>query len=132
MRIVSPSRRASILTAFAILFLAFTVFGWGIGYKLSLYLPAGSPARAMAAAKLLSEKERPAATQAAEKAVPAPPADLSATRSSVTLVFALLLGLRGVLSARVRAVRTDDVPKDAAAHSTFFSFRPPPTLLLCN
>ena len=44
--------------------LAFAVFSWGVRYKLSLY----NPATHMSAAKLLSQRERPATLESAKLA----------------------------------------------------------------
>src|ERR1700692_81109 len=129
MKIYSPSRRASVITVFAVLFLAFTVFGWGIGYKLSLYNPPGSPSRAIAAAKLLSEKERPGTTQVVEKLLPAAPDPRPLTSYPAIIIVALIFGLRLVVSAWMREVTSDDSRRQPSVHSSFFSFRPPPAFL---
>ncbi len=50
------------------LLLAFAVSGWGLQYKLSLYLPQAGHARGPVA-KLLSQKERPVASAQLEQTV---------------------------------------------------------------
>ncbi len=132
MRIISPNRRASVVTVFAILFLAFTVFGWGTGYKLSLYDPPGSPSTIIPAAKLLSQKERPSTAKVAAQLVPPAPAQKT-TNYYPTIVFvALMFSLRLLISTWVRVTTEHDSIAQRSAHSNFFSFRPPPASLPCN
>ena len=132
MRIISPHRRASAVTVFTIVFLAFTVFGWGTGYKLSLYDPPGSPSTIIPAAKLLSQKERPSTAKVAAQLLPATPAqDISKYYPAIVLV-ALMFSLRLLLSTWVRVTTDHDLLAQRSAHSSFFSFRPPPALLPSN
>lgn len=128
----SPSRRASVIAVFAVLFLAFTVFGWGTAYKLSLYNPSGSPSKLIPAAKLLSQKERPTTTQVVGKLLPATPDHQSSTCYLAIIIVALMLGLRLVVSAWMREVTIDDSRRQRSVHSSFFSFRPPPAFLPSN
>lgn len=134
MRIISPNRRASVVTVFAILFLAFTVFGWGTGYKLSLYDPPGSPSTIIPAAKLLSQKERPSTAKIAAQLVPPAPAPAQETTSYYpAIVFvALMFSLRLLISTRIRVTTEHDSIAQRSAHSIFFSFRPPPAYPSCN
>src|SRR5450631_865996 len=61
MRLNFPNRRYFSLTSIGILVLTIAVFGWGLQYKLSLYHQSASHSASIAQAKLLSQKERPAA-----------------------------------------------------------------------
>ncbi len=132
MQINSPNRRASAVTVFAILFLAFTVFGWGTGYKLSLYDPPGSPSTIIPAAKLLSQKERPSAEKAAVQLVPVAPAQETTNYYPAILIVALMFSLRFLISTRIRVTTDHDSHSQRSAHSSFFSFRPPPAYPCCN
>jgi hypothetical protein len=107
----------------AIVMLAFAVFSWGVRYKLSLY----NPAAHMSAAKLLSQRERPATFEATKLA-----ADPLVNPGPVTL-FALAMGamLAGVASSKPafsqrNAWHRAQFPKRPS--QTFFFFRPPPFL----
>jgi len=132
MRIISPHRRASAVTVFAILFLAFTVFTWGTGYKLSLYDPPGSSSTIIPAAKLLSQKERPATAKVAAQLLPATP-DREITKHYPAIVMvALIFSLRLLVSTWIRVTTDDDLLAQRSAHSSFFSFRPPPAVLPSN
>lgn len=132
MRIISPHRRASAVTVFAILFLAFTVFGWGTGYELSLYDPPGSLSTIIPAAKLLSQKERPSTAKAAAQLLPASPAQETTKYYRAIVVVALMFSLQFLLSTWVRVTTDHDLLAQRSAHSSFFSFRPPPALLPSN
>ncbi len=59
----SKTRRRTILLPMGLLMLALAVFGWGLQYKLSLYQSKDSVSHLAPAAKLLSQKERPVASQ---------------------------------------------------------------------
>lgn len=132
MHIISPNRRASAVTVFAILLLAFTVFGWGTGYKLSLYDPPGSPSTIIPAAKLLSQKERPSAEKATVQLVPVDPAQETTNHYPAILLVALMFSLRFLISTQMRVRTNHDSSAQRYAHSSFFSFRPPPEYPSCN
>jgi hypothetical protein len=132
MRIIFPHRRASAVTVFAILFLAFTVFGWGTGYKLSLYDPPGSPSTIIPAAKLLSQKERPSTAKVAAQLLPAAPAPETTQYYPAIVLVALMFSLRLLIPTWVRVTTDHDLLAQRSAHSSFFSFRPPPALLRSN
>lgn len=107
--------------------LAFAVFSWGVRYKVSLY----NPANHMSAAKLLSQRERPAtfesARLAADPAVNLEPATFFGLAMGVMLAW--VWSLKPTFSPR--SVRHQaKVPKQPA--QTFFFFRPPPFLLASN
>jgi hypothetical protein len=132
MRIISPNRRVSVFTVFAILFLAFTVLGWGTGYKLSLYDPPGSPSTIIPAAKLLSQKERPSTAKVTAQLVPAAPAQKTTNYYPAIVFVALIFSLRLSISTWVRVTTEHDSIAQRSAHTIFFSFRPPPAYLFCN
>jgi hypothetical protein len=116
-------RRESHWMIVTIAMLAFAVFSWGVQYKLSLY---NSEAH-MSEAKLLSQKERPTTSEAAELT-----ADPLANPMPVPL-FAFALGamLAGLCSLKVALSQRDawhqtQLPKQPSQN--FFFFRPPPFL----
>ena len=132
MRINGPSRRVSIFVVCAVLFLGFTVLGWGTGYKVSLYHRPGGPSSSIPVAKLLSQKERPSTTQAAEGVLPLVPNHEPSVYYVAIIVATFVYGLRLSVSPRMREVALDDSCKQRSAHSNFFFFRPPPALLPSN
>jgi hypothetical protein len=75
-----------VLLPLGLLMLSMAVFGWGLQYKLSLYKSKDSISHIAPEAKLLSQKERPAAVQA-----PVQPKGLPAW--PVVLLVLLTLGL---------------------------------------
>jgi hypothetical protein len=80
------NRRRAVLLIPALLVLCMAVFGWGLQYKLSLYQRNDSISHLAPVAKLLSQKERPAA----EQALAQPPALPWPVFFIVTLAFGLL------------------------------------------
>jgi hypothetical protein len=129
MRINSPNRRAPIVTAIAVLFLAFSVLGWGTGYKLSLYDSPGNQSRAIPAAKLLSQKERPSPPQVVDGLLPESPNHQPSSYYPAIIIVALMFGLQLTFSGSMLEVGIDDSRKQRSAHACFFSFRPPPAFL---
>ena len=94
----------------AVVLLAFAVFSWGIRYKLSLY----NPATHMSAAKLLSQRERPATFEAAKLAADpvVHPEPITLFELAVSAMLAGLWSLKPVLSQRTmrqRAQKTQNV-----------------------
>jgi hypothetical protein len=132
MRIISPNRRVSVFTVFATLFLAFTVLGWGTGYKLSLYDPPGSPSTIIPAAKLLSQKERPSTAKVTAQLVPAAPSQKTTNYYPAIVFVALIFSLRLPIFTWGRVTTEHDSIAQRSAHTIFFSFRPPPAYLFCN
>ncbi len=59
----SGNRHRAVLLPLGLLMLSMAVFGWGLQYKLSLYQGKDSITHLTPAAKLLSQKERPACGQ---------------------------------------------------------------------
>ena len=123
MNVEQTRRRGSQWMVVAVV-LAFAVFTWGVRYKVSLY----NPAAHMSAAKLLSQRERPAtfesAKVAADPAVNPEPVTFFAVAMGVMLAWAWSLKL--VFSPRIVRHRAR-LPKQPG--QTFFFFRPPPVLL---
>jgi hypothetical protein len=132
MRISSSSRRVSIVTIFAVLFLAFMVLGWGTGYKLSLYRKQGSPSSSIPAAKLLSQKERVSTARAAELVLDQAPNHDPSMYYTAIIIASPIFGLGLTVSACMREVAMCDARRQRSAYSNFFFFRPPPALLLSN
>jgi hypothetical protein len=120
------------ITVLAVLFLAFTVLGWGTVYKLSLYDPPVSPSTNIPAAKLLSQKERPSSLQAVEGVLPAIPNHQPLSYSPAIMIVVLTFGLRLAVSAWMREIGMEDSRRQRSAPASFFSFRPPPALLPSN
>jgi hypothetical protein len=116
-------RRKSHIMMIAIVLLAIAVFSWGISYKLSLY----NPAAHMSAAKLLSQRERPATFETTP-----PPADPLVNPVPVTLFVLAIATFLTELCFRKpdflqKSVRHRlQLPKQPG--QTFFFFRPPPFL----
>ncbi|OJV41760.1 MAG: hypothetical protein BGO25_19095 [Acidobacteriales bacterium 59-55] len=107
----------------AIALLALAVFSWGVRYKLSLY----NPDAHMSAAKLLSQRERPATSETLKLAT-----DPLVNSGPVTL-FALAMGvmLTGLCILNTNLPLKDawhqaQIPKQP--ERTFFFFRPPPVV----
>lgn len=111
----------------AIVMLAFSVFSWGVQYKLSLY----NPAVHMSAAKLLSQRERPATFETAKLAADPPVSPGSST------LFAVAMGLTIAGSCLLKPVFLLRATWHQALlpqqpDRTFFFFRPPPQLFACK
>ena len=118
-------RKFSQAMALAAVLLGFSVFFWGLGYKLSLYDLPDSPSTHIAQAKLLSQKERPSATQGLEQ--------FSTERPQLAMaVIAIFL----IATARFGAFSIQIIKRPFAFRvglrhwedflSTVFAFRPPP------
>ena len=118
----SGSRRA-VLFPLGLLMLSLAVFGWGLQYKLSLYQSKNSIAHLTPEAKLLSQKERPAATQGLVARLPEVPA--------FPFVAAFVLVASFLVRAAARYLRAGSMEKSRPPRppclQTLF-FRPPPAL----
>jgi hypothetical protein len=114
-------RRGSQWMIVTIAMLTFAIFSWGVRYKVSLY----NPGAHMSAAKLLSQRERPATSEsarlAADPAVNLEPVTFFALAMGVMLAW--LWSLKPVFSPRTVHHRSR-LPKQPG--QTFFFFRPPP------
>ena len=116
-----PDRRRPVVTVFATLFLAFTVLGWGTGYKVSLYDAPGSGTHVLKA-NLLSPKERLAPPLAVTVSAP----EQKSTAPTLWAFAAIaVLALCGQMGARQVASAGTEWPQ-TTRYSAFFSFRPPP------
>ena len=124
MNVEQTRRRGSQWMIVTIAMLAFAVFSWGVRYKVSLY----NPGAHMSAAKLLSQRERPAtfesAKLAADPAVNLEPVTFFALAMGIMLAW--LWSLKPTFSPRSVRHRVKLTRKP---NQTFFFFRPPPILL---
>jgi hypothetical protein len=105
--------------------LSLAVFGWGLEYKLSLYQSKDSITHLAPVAKLLSQKERPAATQGVVARSPEVPA-FPFVAAFVLVAVALFL-----LQAAARYLRTGSLEKSRPSRPPCLQavfFRPPPVL----
>jgi hypothetical protein len=127
MRINITNRCTYTIRAVGILIVALAVFGWGMQYKMSLYDSPSNHSGAIPHAKLLSQKERPAAsTEAGSIRLKSQRQPSSIFHPRVVLAAietgSPLAGQRwmrtwpSVWNARQRRI----------AATSFFSFRPPP------
>ena len=118
-------RRFAFLLPLGLLMLSMAVFGWGLQYKLSLYQAKDSISHLTPEAKLLSQKERPVATQAMDVR----PSELPAFPLLPALLMAALTP--GLYQAAARYVRTASTegsraPLPPCLRAVFL--RPPPVL----
>lgn len=121
------SRRGSHWMIVAIAMLALAVFSWGVRYKVSLY----NPANHMSAAKLLSQRERPATFESAKLAAG------PVVHPEVRTLFAVVMG---IMLAALWLLKVAFLPKSVEHPTrlcrqpshTFFFFRPPPVLSASN
>lgn len=124
LRNLSTSRSRAFLLPLGLLMLSFAVFGWGLQYKLSLYQSKDSISHQAPEAKLLSQKERPAAVQ---------PVSARPTEIPAWLPFAGLLMLAaGLRRAAARYARPAIREKSRACPPLCLQvvfLRPPPALI---
>ena len=124
MRLPSKNSRNWRILALCVLGLAIAVFAWGVRYKTSLYNSASAQSPHMVAAKLLSNRERPADTTIKVERATTPPLIV------LCVAFALFANLlldpkrqsRWVLQ-RVQNSKRRSIP--IAIPQNFF--RPPPS-----
>ena len=117
--------------ALAAVLLGFAVFFWGLGYKLSLYDLPDSPSTHIAQAKLLSQKERPSATQGLEQFS----TDTPQLAMAVIAIFLIATARFGAFSIQI--IKRPFAFRVGLRHwedflSTVFAFRPPPVSLRYN
>jgi hypothetical protein len=120
----SGSRRA-VLLPLGLLMLSLAVFGWGLQYKLSLYQSKNSINHLTPEAKLLSQKERPAATQGLVARSPEVPA------FPFVAAFVLVAVASFLRRAAARYLRTGSMEKSRPSRPPCLQalyFRPPPVL----
>ena len=126
------TRRTPIRVVIGVLVLAFAVFGWGVQYKRSLYDPPDSVSTRIPHAKLLSPKERPVSSVNLGSVLPASPKSELAILP-IFLIYVIVFGSLFVMSSRSWDMpKGIDSSKQRRANSNYFSFRPPPVLLLAN
>jgi hypothetical protein len=119
----SGSRRA-VLFPLGLLMLSLAVFGWGLQYKLSLYQNKDSITHLAPVAKLLSQKERPAARLGLPARSPEAPA--------FPFVAALVLVASFLFRATARYLRTGNMERFRPSRPPCLEavfFRPPPVLI---
>lgn len=133
MQITTKSRHSFLPRALGVLFLAISVFGWGLQYKLSLYSPSANHSGSLPHAKLLSQRERPVAFTVVDSLKPVSPSpQLSGFRPGLlAAAFLLFFSLPATL-VLWRLSFTRPVGQISWASSTYFSFRPPPALSPSN
>jgi hypothetical protein len=118
----SGNRRRAVLLPLGLLMLSMAVFGWGLQYKLSLYQGKGSITHQSPEAKLLSQKERPAAGQQ----LTVRPAELPVFPALLTLAPAFGLHQISALFVRSGSMRRARAPLPPCLQAIFL--RPPPVL----
>jgi hypothetical protein len=116
------NRHRAVLLPLGLLMLSMAVFGWGLQYKLSLYQGKDSVTHLAPAAKLLSQKERPAARQG----LSVRPVVLQAFPALLILAF-----FCGLCEIAARYLRTNSrlrsrAPRPPCLEAIFL--RPPPVL----
>ena len=126
------SRRDSLRLGVIVFLLAVGVFFWGLKYKLSLYdSPRSASSMSLPQAKLLSQKERPPASQVDSLALPSRP-ELSLIVVSVLFIATICKNIHAVQRVPTWLAANEDTRHRAHFRSSFFSFRPPPTPLQHN
>lgn len=128
MNFVNTTRCARVWSSVVFVALAISVFGWGLGYKLSLYTMHPSRANLVIQAKLLSKDERTVA-EAVDlfvERLPAVTAQQTLTWC-VALCFAALVS-RLMAFVQLRVEPTVSWHRRRSTSLTNFFFRPPPVL----
>lgn len=130
MKLWSTNRRTLSLSTFAFLLLAFSVFTWGLGYKLSLYDPPQSTSHQMAKATLLSTDKDEQTTVAGSVLLSNPKSSAHARCASISGVFILCFLVLSSLGTPGKSHVGQDSEhpwriRAGASFSAFF-FRPPP------
>jgi hypothetical protein len=96
---------------------------------MSLYAPVSRQTTSAPEAKLLSEKERPAADQNATSIRSVYTQLQASIQFSLFLITILTMGLHLKAALWTRTTRVpDDLEKQRCAHLNYFSFRSPPVL----
>lgn len=118
----SGNRHRAVLLPLGLLMLSMAVFGWGLQYKLSLYQGKDSITHLTPEAKLLSQKERPAAGQP----LTVRPAELQVFPALLMLVLVFGLHQVSALFVRSGSMRRVRTPLPPCLQAIFL--RPPPVL----
>jgi hypothetical protein len=129
MRINITSRCTYALRAVGILIVALAVFGWGLHYKMSLYDSPSSHSTAVPHAKLLSQKERPAASTEAGL-IRLESQRQPSSNFYLQVVPAAIVTGSAIAAPRWMQIRPTvwNARQRQIATTSFFSFRPPPFL----
>jgi hypothetical protein len=128
-------RRVSSWVSLAFIGLALAVFGWGTGYKVSLYYPPHSTARLMPHAKLLSQHELGAPKNDALASFPIKPAsDQGETGLGlVFLFFVFALPVAAFCDSSTVSQREHEASRQLYRHHraslSYFFLLPPPALI---
>ena len=134
-KVVSSSTRRRLFSwlSLAMIGLALAVFGWGIGYKVSLYYPPNSTAHLMPHAKLLSKNEQDASkretlTRRSNKSA----SDRDKAALAFTLLFVYTLSAAAFCNIPAVSQREREASRRLylrhRASLSFFFFLPPPVL----
>jgi hypothetical protein len=134
-QVVSRSTKRRVLSWLSLVFigLALAVFGWGTGYKLSLYYPPNSTAHLMPHAKLLSKNEQDATkNEALAKRPNKDTSDKGNAELALTLLFVHALSTAVCCSVPAVSQREREASRQLyqrhRASLTFFFVLPPPVL----
>lgn len=123
------SRFTNTLRVVGFLIVALAVFGWGLHYKMSLYDSPGTRSTAIPHAKLLSQKERPAAWTDVGSIRQEAQRQPSSIFYMQVVLAAIVIGLPIAAARWMRIWPTVwNVRRRQIATTNFFSFRPPPFL----
>jgi len=130
MKLLPKTRHHWSIPGFCLVALAVAVFVWGLSYKLSLYDPPQASSHRMVAAKLLSNRERPATAKVEfQEAL-----DAGSLRTSLVAVCALLPLLLPLLLAEKAQHSWTLLREPSHRKRPYFAdipqyyFRPPPRL----
>jgi hypothetical protein len=127
MRIDITSRFSYTLRVLGILIVALAVFGWGLQYKMSLYNSPSDHSTGIPHAKLLSQKERPAASAEAGLIRLESQRRPSSIFYTQVLLAAIATGLPIAAPGWMQTwPMVWNVRQRQTATTSFFSFRPPP------
>jgi hypothetical protein len=119
----AENRRRAVLLPLGLLMLCMAVFSWGLQYKLSLYQSKNSIAHLAPEAKLLSQKERPAAIHSISQLFRAP-----VWPTVLIVALSLAPGKAAGPYLRLRNLEDGWSPPPACYRALFV--RPPPTISL--
>jgi hypothetical protein len=114
--------------------LALAIFGWGTGYKLSLYYPPNSNAHLMPHAKLLSKNEQDAPkTEARSRRSSKDTSDKRKAELALTLLFVYALSAAAWCSMTVAVSQREreasrQLYRRLRGSLSFFFVLPPPVL----
>lgn len=123
----SKDRQPTPVGTSALLFLALSVFAWGLQYKLSLYDPPQSLARQVPTAKLLSRDEQPEIASSATVASPQRAAQaVMPIALGILLLLVYLTAPARAAAVHARRLEADRSWKLQLTPCKTFFVRPPP------